>query len=67
MAHKARAINDIMTPRGAFLGTRIMIKGSPGLHYKAANRTDDMTPEQVVECITGAKVKKIEYDNDSER
>lgn len=64
MGHKKRSINDVITPNGAYLGTRIMINGSPGLHYKAANRTDDMTPEVVVECITGAKVKRIEYDNE---
>lgn len=64
MGHKVREFSDIITPQGAFLGKRIMINGSPGIHYKAAKRTDDMKPEQVVECITGAKVKKIEYENE---
>ena len=63
MPHKKRCINDVFTPRGAYLGTRVMIDGRPGLHYKAASKTDDMTPETVVECITGARVKKIEYED----
>lgn len=48
MGHKVREFSDIITPKGVFLG----------------KRTDDMTPEQVVDCITGAKVKKIEYENE---
>lgn len=53
--------NIIKTPRGATLGDPIIINGGPGLHYKAGKKQDDMTPEQVVECITHRKVLKIVY------
>lgn len=51
----------IKTPRGATLGDPIIINGGPGIRYKAGKKQDDMTPEQVVECITHRKVLKIVY------
>lgn len=54
-------LKSIMTPKGAKLGESTMIDGQPGLHYKAGKKEDDLTPEQVVECITNRKVMKIVY------
>ena len=58
--------NKVKTPNGATLGERIMISGSPGLRYKAAKKEDILTPEQIVECITGVPVLKIIYCNEPE-
>lgn len=59
------------TPKGATLGERISIGGKPGLHYKAGRKEDDLTPEMLVECVTGRKVAYILYryegDGDRER
>lgn len=51
----------IKTPRGATLGKPTIIDGRPGLHYKSGKKEDDLTPEQLVECVTGQKVLKIIY------
>lgn len=49
------------TPNGATLGERISIDGKPGLHYKAGRKEADLTPEMLVECVTGKKVARILY------
>lgn len=51
----------IKTPGGAKLGERTTINGKPGMHYKSGKKQEDLTPEQIAECITGKKVLKIIY------
>lgn len=53
----------IKTPNGAMLGKSIIIDGKPGLHYKSGKTEEDLTPEQIVECVTGKKVVAIVYQS----
>lgn len=53
----------IKTPKGAMLGNPIIIDGKPGLHYKSGKTEEDLTPEQLVECVTGKKVVRIIYQS----
>lgn len=53
----------IKTPKGAMLGNPTLIDGKPGLHYKAGKTEEDLTPEQLVECVTGKKVVRIIYQS----
>ena len=48
--------NMAKSPNGATLGERITIRGGYGLHYKAGKKQDDLTVEQLVECVSGRKV-----------
>ncbi len=61
MSAYQKAVNVVKTPGGAKLGDRIMIDGSVGLHYKSAKTEEDLTVEQVVECVSGCKVDRIIY------
>ncbi len=54
--------NCIRTPKGLTLGKRVMKHGQTCIEYKCKSKTDVMTPETVVEQITGHKVKKIVYE-----
>ncbi|MBR1815062.1 MAG: hypothetical protein IJ773_14815 [Lachnospiraceae bacterium] len=54
--------NEILSPKGLKMGTRFNKDGKTMVHYKVNKKYDDMTPEVVVECITGLKVKEIIYE-----
>lgn len=58
--------NMAKSPNGATLGERITIRDGYGLHYKAGKKQDDLTVEQLVECVSGRKVKEIIYFPQSE-
>lgn len=64
MASYQKALNVVKTPGGAKLGDRIMIDGSVGLHYKSAKSEEDLTVEQMVECVSGCKVDRIIYKDE---
>ena len=51
-------VNCIKTPKGLTLGKRVIKHGK-----KCKSKTDVMTPETVVEQITGHKVKEIIYES----
>lgn len=55
-------VNCIRTPKGLTLGKRVLKHGQTCIEYKCKSKTDVMTPETVVEQITGHKVKKIVYE-----
>ena len=55
--------NMAKSPNGATLGERITIRGG---YYKAGKKQDDLTVEQLVECVSGRKVKEIIYFPQSE-
>ena len=55
--------NCVKTPKGLMLGKRVLKHGRTCLEYKCKAKTDVMTPEAVVESITGIKVKEIIYEN----
>ena len=52
----------IKTPKGLTLGKRVLKHGKTCMEYKCKTKTDVMTPEVVVERITGHKVKQIIYE-----
>ncbi len=55
--------NCIKTPKGLTLGKRVLKHGKTCIEYKCKSKTDVMTPETVVEQITGHKVKEIIYES----
>jgi hypothetical protein len=58
--------DKIKTPSGLTMGKRVMKHGKPCMEYRREGHTDVMTPEVVVERITGVKVKAIIYEADEE-
>ena len=56
-------VDCIKTPKGLTLGRRVLKHGKTCMEYKCRGKTDVMTPEAVVERITGHKVKKIIYED----
>lgn len=56
-------VNCIKTPKGLTLGKRVIKHGKTCIEYKCKSKTDVMTPEIVVEQITGHKVKEIIYES----
>ena len=49
------------TPGGANLGEGVMRNGDWCLKHKDGNRYEELSPETVVECISGRKVDRIIY------
>ncbi len=58
--------DKIKTPSGLTMGKRVMKHGKPCMEYRREGRADVMTPETVVERITGVKVKAIIYETTEE-
>lgn len=58
--------DKIKTPSGLTMGKRVMKHGKLCMEYKRKDHTDVMTPETVVERITGVKVKAIIYETAEE-
>ena len=49
------------TPGGMNLGERVIVNGKWMLHHKGIKRYEDLSPEIIVECISGRKVDHIVY------
>lgn len=56
-----RKIKDIRTPGGIKLGEPIPINGKRGVHIKQGKKSENLLPEQIVECITGRQVAAIVF------
>ena len=55
----------IRTPSGICLGDGVPIEGKRGVHIQQGGKTEDLLPEQIVECITGRNVQRIIYEDES--
>ena len=56
-----RKIKDTRTPGGIKLGESIPIDGKRGVHIKQGKKSENLLPEQIVECITGRQVAAIVF------
>lgn len=57
-------LETIRTPGGIKLGDSIPIDGKRGVHIKQGRKSENLLPEQIVECITGKQVAAIIFRDD---
>ena len=56
-------VSKIVTSKGVMLGERVYVNGNCYMRSKSGKKFDVVSPQQVVELITGCKVKQIVYEN----
>ena len=56
-------VSKIVTSKGVMLGERVYVNGNCYMRSKSGKKFDVVSPQQVVELITGGKVKQIVYEN----
>ena len=61
------AQKTIRTPGGICLGMPVPIQGRRGIRVQQGKKEESLLPEQIVEAITGRRVDRIVYKEDSMR
>ena len=56
-------VSKIVTSKGVMLGERVYVNGHYYMRSNSGKKYDVVSPQQVVELITGCKVKQIVYEN----
>ena len=57
-------LETIGNPGGIKLGDSMQIDGKRGGHIKQGRKSENLLPEQIVECITGKQVAAIIFRDD---
>lgn len=59
MKKQYQSDEDIRTPNGLLIGKRRKQGGKTFIEYKVGNKYEMITVEELIECITGVKLKGI--------
>lgn len=58
---KCRQSDDIRTPHGLLIGKRRKRNGETVIDYMSRGKHETMTVKEIVECIEGIKLERVEY------